>query len=281
MNNAVLEVAGLRIGGGSVGGMHTCIDLPAWKLCVDLGACSEEAIQRKTVLFTHAHIDHMGAVAWHCSMRELRGMPPPTYVVPSANEEAFEGLFEAWRKLDRSDMPHRTVALAPGDEHVVRNDLVARPFRSPHRVLTQGYALWSHKRQLRAEFRGLPEANIRRLRVDEGVDVSEVLEVPEFAFCGDTTIEVVEREEVVRQARVLVLECTFLDERVSVESAREKGHVHLDEIIERAELFQNEAIVLSHFSARYRARDVRRILAERLPAGLIERVVPLLIGFPS
>jgi len=76
-----------------------------------------------------------------------------------------------------------------------------------------------------------------------------------------------------------VLECTFLDDKVTAESARDKGHVHLDEIIERAELFENEAILLTHFSARYRAQDVRRILANKLPPGLVERVTPLLAGF--
>ena len=259
--------------------MHTCIDLPAWKLCLDLGACSEAALLRKTVLFTHAHIDHMGAVAWHAAMRELRGMPAPTYVVPAGNVEAFEGVFEAWRKLDRSKLPHTTVALSVGEEHKLRNGLVARPFRSVHRIFTQGYSLWATRKQLRAEYRGRSSEEIRRLRVEEGVEVDESVESAELAFCGDTTIEVVELEEVVRTARVLVLECTFLDDKVTAESARDKGHVHLDEIIERAELFENEAILLTHFSARYRAQDVRRILANKLPPGLVERVTPLLAGF--
>ena len=51
----------------------------------------------------------------------------------------------------------------------------------------------------------------------------------------------------------MILECTFLDDRVSVAECRAKGHVHLDEIVERADLFENEAILLTHFSARYSA----------------------------
>jgi ribonuclease Z len=89
-------------------------------------------------------------------------------------------------------------------------------------------------------------------------------------------IEVVEREEVVRRAKLLILEVTFLDERVSVEECRAKGHVHLDEVCERASLFENEAILLTHFSARYGPAEVERILAQRLPASLRGRVVPFL-----
>ena len=100
------------------------------------------------------------------------------------------------------------------------------------------------------------------------------MDVGEIAFCGDTAIDVVEREECVRTARVLLLEVTFLDDRVSIESARKNGHVHLDELIERAHLFQNEAIVFTHFSARYTDRDISRILDARLPETLRSRVIP-------
>ena len=54
-------------------------------------------------------------------------------------------LFEVWRRLDRSDLVHELVPLGPGEELVLPNRLVARPFRVPHRVPCQGYALWSRK----------------------------------------------------------------------------------------------------------------------------------------
>jgi len=275
-----LHVAGVDIGGFSLGGMRTCIDLPAWKLCMDLGACSQELVRRPTVLFTHAHIDHMGAVASHAATRALLSMRPPTYLVPRPNVPAVEDLFAAWRRLDGSEMPHELVPLEPGEEFALPNGLVARPFRSPHRTLCQGYGLWRKERRLRPELAGLPQEEVRRRRVELGEEVETLDEIPELAFTGDTTIEVVEREEVVRTARVLVIESTFLDDRVPASSARERGHVHLDELIERADLFENEAIVLTHFSARYRAEEVRAILSARLPPALSERVVPLLKGHP-
>lgn len=278
---ASVEAAGLRIGGLSVGGVDTCIDVPAFKLAFDLGRCPDVAVQRPVVLFTHAHVDHMGGVVWHAAMRALRGMPPPTYIVPRVDCEAFAALFDVWRRLDRSDLPHRVVPLGPGEEHDLGGGRLVRPFRSPHRVPCQGYAIWSRRQRLKPAFRDLPQEELRRLRVEEGVAISEAVETPELAFTGDCRIEVVEREEVVRTARVLVLEATFLDERVPVELSRAKGHVHLDEIAERAELFENEAIVLSHFSARYRDSEIPRLLDRALPAALRSRVVPLLPRGPA
>jgi ribonuclease Z len=204
-------------------------------------------------------------------------MPPPTYVVPRENEAAFADLFAVWRRLDRSDLPHRLVPLAPGEELALGAGRVARPFRSPHRVVCQGYGLWSRVEKLRPEHRGLPSAEIARLR-REGVPVTETVERAELAFTGDTTIEVVEREAVVRTARVLIMEVTFLDDRVGVAECRAKGHVHLAEVAERAALFENEAILFTHMSARYSAPEIVALLERGLPAELRARVTPLLDG---
>lgn len=273
-----LELAGIPLRAISAGGIETFIDLPGFKVAFDIGRCPPEAVARQTVLFTHPHIDHMGGVAYHAATRALQNMAPPTYVVPRVMVEAFEQLFAAWRRLDHSELQHVTVPLAPGEEYVLNERRVVRPFRALHTVPAQGYAIWSRTQKLKPEYRALPQAEIRRLRVDQGVEVTELVETPEVAFSGDTRIEIVEREEVVRRARLLVLETTFLDDRVDVEECRAKGHVHLDEVIARAELFQNEALLLTHFSRRYTPREIQEILAARLPACLQGRVTPLLAG---
>ena len=45
----------------------------------------------------------------------------------------------------------------------------------------------------------------------------------------------------------------------------------------RAGLFRNEAVVLTHFSQRYPAEEIREALG-RLPAGLAGRIRPFLPG---
>jgi ribonuclease Z len=272
------RLAGIQVAGLSIGGIETCIDLPEYKLAFDIGRCPPAVVARPTLLFTHAHMDHMGGVAYHAATRELFGMAPPTYVVPHENVEAFAELIAAWRKLDRSDLPHRVQALGPGEEFELPNRMLARPFRSPHRVPCQGYALVAKKRKLKPQYRELAQEAIRELRTRIGDEITELVETPEIAFTGDTLVEVVEREEVVRKARVLVMEVTFVDDRISVEECRSKGHVHLFEVAERAELFENEALLFTHFSARYRDDEIVAALDRTLPPKLRERVTPLLNG---
>lgn len=268
-------LAGIRVEGLSVGGLETCLDVPDWRFAFDIGRAPDFAVARDTILFTHAHMDHMGGVAYHCATRALRKLEPPTYVVGPENAIAFRDLFDVWRRLDRSTLAHRLVVAAPGDEHELSPRHVARPFRSYHRAPCQGYAIWERKTRLRNDLAGLDEAALRAVR-ERGESVAEQVETPLVAFCGDTLVDVVEREEVVRSAKLLILEVTFLDERVSVAECRDKGHVHLDEVCERADLFRNEALLFTHFSARYGPEDIRRILAARLPASLRDRVVPFL-----
>lgn len=268
-------VPGIEVRGLSVGGVETCIDLPRQKLVFDIGRCPREALARPTVLFTHAHMDHMGGVAYHAATRALQRMAPPTYVVPRENAEAFAELFAVWRRLDRSELAHTLVPLAPGEEWPLTNGWIARPFRAPHRVPCQGYALYSRRRKLRPELAGLPQEAVRE-RALAGESPTVEVETLEVAFSGDTRIELLEREPQVCRARLLILETTFLDERVSVEECRDKGHVHLDELAERAHLLHNEAVLLTHFSARYTPDEVRRRIAERLPATLASRVHALL-----
>lgn len=44
-------------------------------------------------------------------------------------------------------------------------------------------------------------------------------------------------------------------------------------------MLQNEAILLIHFSARYKAQDILDALDARLPSGLRERCYPFLQGY--
>ena len=67
-----LEIAGHELLALSVGGLETCHYFPRLKLAFDIGRCPEEVVNCPTVLFTHAHMDHMGGVAYHTATRALR-----------------------------------------------------------------------------------------------------------------------------------------------------------------------------------------------------------------
>lgn len=96
---------------------------------------------------------------------------------------------------------------------------------------------------------------------------------------GDVDVDVVARDAL--RAKLLICECTFVDDAVSPEGARDFGHTHIDELAAAARdgKFQNEAVLLIHFSARYRGREIEDAIAEKFPEEFAKRVTPLLVGF--
>lgn len=257
----------MDLAGFSIAGMETCIEVPSLKLLLDLGRCSKTAVSFPTVLLSHGHIDHMGAVAHHAARRSMMHMEEGVYVVPREVAPLVEKLFNAAGDLDGQVIPRRIVPLAPGEELSLKKNRFIRPFETFHRVTSQGYTVWERRHRLRDEFRHLQGPQIGELR-KRGVDIEEAYEVPVLSFTGDTRIEVLERTPELQRTETLVMEATFLDDRVTVAEAREMGHIHLDEVLARRELLPKSAVVLSHFSARYDDPEVARIIGERLPGEL-------------
>jgi ribonuclease Z len=267
---------GLDVRAVSVAGMETCIELPGLKTCFDIGHGHRSTARNHTVLFTHAHIDHMGGIGHHAATRSLLSMAPPTYVVPKPVEAGVNRLLDAFRALDGSEMPATVKGLQPGEEMALGKRWTVRPLPSFHPVPSQGYVLMERRKRLKPELKGAGREAIRQAAL-RGEEINEELAHPKLVFSGDTTIEFIERNPLARQADVLIMEVTFVDDRVSVESARKNGHIHLDEVAERASLFQNKAILFTHLSARYREHEARQAIAERLPQELKDRVT--LLGF--
>jgi ribonuclease Z len=261
----------LELSGVSVAGLETCIEVPSLRLLLDLGACPRSAVSEPTVLVSHGHLDHIGAIANHAARRALLGMSEGVYIVPRAIAAQVEALFNAAGALDGQAIPRRIVPLAPGEGHSVGKGRVVRAFETFHRVPSQGYTVWETRSRLRPELRDVPGARLGELR-RQGVAIDEVHEVARLSFTGDTRVEVLERTPELRHTECLVIESSFLNDLVPRAEAREMGHIHLDELIERAELLPTTDVVFSHFSARYGAQDVTEILGRRLPDRLREVV---------
>ncbi|HET9931736.1 MAG TPA: MBL fold metallo-hydrolase, partial [Polyangiaceae bacterium] len=223
-------------------------------------------------LVSHGHLDHIGAIAQHAARRSLMKMSEGVYLVPRSIQPAVERLFNAAGELDGHPIARTIVPLDPGEEFQLTGGRFVRPFTTYHRVPSQGYTIWERRHRLRKEFQGRPGVELGRLRA-QGVTLDEPHDAPVLAFTGDTRIEVLERTPELERVDTLVMETSFVDERVSVSEAREMGHIHLDEVSQRHELVQSRDVVFTHFSARYGGADIARAIS-RLPEGLRERVRP-------
>tara|TARA_B100001250_G_C19567902_1_gene686346 strand:+ start:195 stop:806 length:612 start_codon:yes stop_codon:yes gene_type:complete len=187
--------------------------------------------------------------------------------------ETVEGVTKA---LEHLSLVHRwslaidVVPMEPGQVERVKGDLYVRAIKTLHPVPSLGYVFFRKIKKLREEFKSLPGSEIGRLR-HSGADIFDELERLEFGYATDTLPEVLANNPELFKVKTLILECTFLDDRKSVKAARAGCHIHLDELLPLMDQFENERVVLMHFSQIYSPNDVRAIFEKRCPEHQRER----------
>ncbi|MBC7976732.1 MAG: MBL fold metallo-hydrolase [Myxococcales bacterium] len=260
--------------GISVGGVYTSLAVPELGIVFDAGASPRSSCAMDTILLSHGHADHVGALPAFLGIRALSGKTrPPRVIMPVEILEDLTAGLAAMSRLQRFPLDIEAVGMAPGDEIALRGDLRVRAVRTFHPVPSLAYIIVRRVAKLRADLHGLTGPQIAARR-RAGEEVSDYEDRLELAYATDTLVSALDHAPELMQARTLIVECTFLDERKSLEAARAGCHIHLDELVARADQFANDHIVMMHFSQLYRPDEISGILDARLPPQLRAKVIP-------
>jgi ribonuclease Z len=266
-----LQHKGLTIEGYSRAAVQSYWRIPELKLGFDLGGSPWSFMGTQTFFITHAHLDHMSALPVFVARRRMMKMDPPTIYVPDAVRNNVERMLRSWQNLDRGRMVCDLIGVKPGDEITLSREHVVTVFETKHTVPSVGYVVWDCRKKLKPELEGLSQDEIRDRRLG-GEEVSHEVRVPLVCYTGDTAPAGLDGYPPVYDSRILITELTFFRPEHRKEKIHKFGHTHLDDIIERADRFQNELIILAHFSTRYRAQQIERAVIHRLPPQLKDRV---------
>jgi ribonuclease Z len=254
--------------------VYTSLAVPELGIVFDAGIAPRSSGGIDTILLSHGHADHVGALASLLGIRALHGkQSPPRVIMPAEIVNDLSAALEALSRLQRFPLAINAIGMLPGDELALRGDLLVRAVRTFHPVPSLAYLVVRRVSKLRAELRGLPGAEIAARRI-AGEPVSEHEDRLELAYATDTLVTALDHAPELYKARVLIVECTFLDDRKTLDAARAGCHIHLDEMIERAERFENEHVVVMHVSQLYRPDEVSGILDARVPQTLRRRMIP-------
>lgn len=254
----------LTIEGYSRAAVQTYWRVPELKVGFDLGAQPWSFMGTSTWLVTHTHLDHIAALPVYVARRRMMKMDPPTIYLPEAAVEYVDRILKLFTRLDRGRMPCTLVPTRPGDEIELSRELVVTVSATTHTVPSLGFVVWERRRKLKAEFQQLTGTQIRDLRL-AGTEVTEERRLPRVAYIGDSSPEGLDACPAMFEAQVLITELTFVAPRHRKEKIHKYGHMHLDDLIDRRDRFQNELIVAGHLSTRYHADQVRHYVSRALP----------------
>lgn len=269
MRPTTFNFGNLRLQGWSEAGSETWFRVHPPGLALDAGRGAPQLAGAADVFLTHGHLDHALGTAYVLSQRTRHHGAGTRVFAPAEVLADLEAMVRAAGRMERTEYDVELTGLAPGDRVAVGKGLYVEAFATDHVVPSLGYHLVRVKHRLRERYRGLPGAELARLRTS-GEETEEPVEELALTYCGDTGPGVFDTEPRLFEAAVLVLECTFLGDGKRENAALYK-HLHVEDLAARRDRFRNQALVLHHLSRRHRTSDLRQAVETRMP-GLADRI---------
>lgn len=256
------------IEGRSRAGHETYLHIRELDIALDIGRCPDSIIGVPNVFITHAHLDHALGIPFYAGQRHLQRIGGGRVFVPAETAEDFRRLMQLHEKLEGTGYDIAIEGMAAGDLVKLGRTHEVRAHRATHRVAARAYEVVEVRHRLRSEFAGRDDiAELRRT----GADVAEVYRQSMLFYTGDTDRGILEQNDALFSAEVLIIECSFVADGHQERAARYQ-HIHFDDIAEFADRFTNSMIVLMHFSRRYSRAEIREQIRRRCPAVLRDRI---------
>ena len=264
---AVVKTPYCHLLGYSVAGEESVIQAPELNVVFDIGKCPRPILTSDFCLLTHGHMDHSAGLAYYLSQRFFQGMTPGTVICHAAIAGAVSGVIQSWTALEGKAIAHRVIGLNIGEEFELRKGLIVRTFATRHTVPSTGFLLLDRREKLKPELaeQNLPGHILRDMK-SRGEKITYTLDVPLIAYTGDTSMGETLLQDGVRDARILITECTFFEHGHRRRAAVGR-HMHVNEFIEVLPKLENELVLISHLSRRTYLRWAQEQL-EKAMAGL-------------
>jgi ribonuclease Z len=207
----------------------------------------------RNVLISHADRDHLGGLLQFHQLHAGGGKPRIHYPEDCGSFPALRDFLE---RFDPDIGPASWQPMVFGAEIEIGRDFVVHTHRSEHIVCPPeaskclGFRVHHRKKTLRKRFKGMPGAEIAKLRQELGeAAVHETVELPILGYSGDSP----ELDPSLwRGVPILLHECTFLDDNTS-----KYRHANLPQVLDAAKGMNLEALVLTHFSTRFTQSEIR------------------------
>ena len=255
----------------------TAFFVPEMDMMLDAGTVVTMAKFRR-LFVTHAHSDH----SFQIPLMYSPSSPAPIDIyVPNESLPYFDAYLTSAQLLNDHghEKAYATCARRYSLHGVLEKQIIdlndtyrVEIISCHHNIPCVGYAFYEKRKKLKSDYSHLTGKQIQELR-KQGVDVTEQLCVPLFAFLGDTTPDVFasgsnSAQALLDKMPVIICECTFLEG----EQSNEKGHTHWNGLKPIIEQNPHITFVLIHFSIKYRPEELKSFFADQS----LKNVIPFI-----
>jgi len=268
------RIGSIQLVGRSLAGEETVIAAPELNVCFDIGRAPREVIPIDNVCLSHGHIDHAANLAYYFSHREFIGATPGRLIVHRNLAGHFQALMAVWADIEGRPGPFQVEGVLPGDDVRIRRNLLVRAFAVDHEPRSLGFTIVEERFKLKAEYADRTGPQLVELK-KQGVTIENRVEIPLVAYCGDTADGPHFDLDCVRDARILLLECTFFEPE-HVVRARKGKHIHVCDLPGILGRVRCPHVVLTHLTHRTPLRDAKRLARETLQEVDLERTTFLM-----
>jgi ribonuclease Z len=266
-----IDTTHLHIEGRSRAGHETYFRVRELNAAFDIGRCPDFLVATPHIFVTHAHLDHAVGIPFYGGQRQLHGMTGGHVYVPASAAEGMREILAIYERLTGASFAEiEVIGLAAGDVVRIGRTHEVRAHRATHRVAANAYEVIDVRHRLKEQYVSRGEREIMELRRG-GTEVTEEWRRSMLFYTGDTDRQLLEENDALFKAEVLMMECSFVLAGHQERAAKYR-HIHFDDIAAFAERFENETIVLTHFSRRYSRSEIHDEIRRRCPAVLRERI---------
>jgi ribonuclease Z len=256
------------IRGYSRAGLCTSILIEEFNVVFDMGYAHDKSHTYDNKLISHGHCDHIGALHIdHCTRKLNNINKNQLYIMPNNCINPFKLIISGFsalnRGLDNIKLIQNLVLtniISSEDcinnyQNLINSKYYVKSVLMNHNICSYGYIIYRKSSRLKQEFLNLSPNEIVQIKENQNdIILTYDKYTPLIAYTGDTTIDSIINNDELLNVPLLIMECTgFSYEDINFTHIGK--HIHFNDIIVNSNKFNNEKIILFHFSQKYKKLD--------------------------